>query len=225
MERMEHDRMEDVPPPKRPAYIWCYYKWHIIAALLGASALVWITYMLFLHPRPDLSIMWLSSEYEFLADTRIKERLDSLPWDLNHDGRVKVAVQHVQFPEDSSNMKVRMQLGTLMAAGNFHIFLASDTAQVWLADNDLFGTWDNFAPDGARQEVIPERVRADLISGGEVFCISCEDLEFFRGDGLSSMKNLSLVITKPPTDEEGLLKYRREMEALRELLRWKPEEK
>lgn len=222
MERIRHYRLKDVPPQKRPGYIWCYYKWHIMTALCGAALLVWITYMLFLHPRPDLSVMWLSSEYEFLADTRVKERLKFLPWDLNHDGRVKIAVQHVQFPEDGSDMEVQMQLGTLMAAGNFHIFLVSDTAMAWLADNGLSGTWEDFDPDHVWQEVLSEDMKADIISGGEAFCISCEDLEFFRGDGLSSMKNLSLTITKPPTDEKGLLRYRQEMEALEELLKWKP---
>ncbi len=208
--RMQHYRIKDVPLKKRPGYVWTYYKWHIILAAIGIFMVSGLIYTIFIRPRTDVSVMWLSPYYELSADTLIKERLAGLPWDVNGDGKVSVGVQHVEFTDNpEKNLDVQMQMMTLIGSGSFDIYLVSDTALAWFLEKDLAGSWTDYDADSEK--------------GDEPFIIPCKELAFFRGDGLSSMEELTLVIAKPSEDEKKAEFYRREMDALKSLVEWKAE--
>lgn len=206
--RMRHYRLKDVPIRKRPGYIWTYYRWHILSAVFGLFLLIILAYMLFFHPRTDISVLWLSSEYDLLTDTIVRERLESLPWDVNQDGRVSIGLQYVEFSDDASpGLETQMELLTLMSAGQFHLFLVSESGADWLRSNSLLGTWADTGLGDSEDE----------------FCVPCGDLDIFAGEWLAAMEGMFLTVAAPPEDEASLKEYRQQMEALGSLLEWQEE--
>lgn len=213
---MKHYRLKDVPKKKWPGYILTYYWPHITAAVLGISLIIWLSYMFFFHKRPDLSVLWLASDYDILSDTVIRERMQELPWDINGDGKVSIGMQYVDFEENSTDdMQLSMQLLTLLSAGEFNVFLADETGLSWLRDNGLLGTRDDLGqPAGA--------AGADLRADGEEeFCVPCRELEIFRLASLPLLDEMYLAVAKPPGGGKPLTVYERQMEAVRQMLDWK----
>lgn len=203
---MKQYRLRDVPAGKRPGYVWTYYKWRILAALFAAVTVGYLAYATWFAWKTDVSVMWISSQYELLSDAVIRERLGEIPWDANGDGRVKVAVQHVEFGENEKSLSPenRMMLLALMGAGEFNVLLVNEPALSWAKEQEILGTWKEF--DGRQ--------------GDELFVIPCSLLAFFKDTGIENAETMYLTIAHPPKEEDGLKQYRAQMDGLKKLMEW-----
>lgn len=202
---MKRYRLRDVPGQERLSYLWMYYKWHILGALLLVVTLVGMLRPLWAG-RVDLSILWLSDGHDLETDTALEARLAELPLDVDGDGRSRCIVHYVKFTgEDGRLTDEQIELVTLVATREFNVYFASGEAREWLEAHDIMGSWGDFTGQG--EDDTP-------------FCIPCDRLPVFRDEAFAAMAGMYLVIAPPPAQEKQRALYRRQMEAVRAFLEW-----
>ena len=200
---MKHYLIKDVPKGKRLSYFITYYKWHTLAAAL-AVAVVIVVIWLALSPKDDIAILWLSDEYDIVAESVFRDKLEEMPWDLNGDGYCRPASQYLDTTDNLDNMveEDRMAMVGLISAHTFNVYLLDDVALEHFIENNLLGTWSDYAG-------------TDVENGDEPFYISCKDLPFFQDEDLEIMQDFYLAIAECPTEEDALQTYRAQIDALK----------
>lgn len=197
---MEKYRLRDVPREKRPAHIWLYYKWHILGAFLAVVIAAGMLQPLWAG-RVDLSILWLSESHDLETDTALEARLKELPLDVDGDGRSRCLVHYVRFTGEEGRLTdEQMELVTLVATGEFNVYLASGEARDWLEAHEIMGSWGDFT--GRGDDETP-------------FCVPCGQLPVFRGEEWAGMAGMYLIVAPMPAEEERQALYRRQMEAVK----------
>lgn len=203
---MGNYRMRDVPRGKRWAHFWRYYKLHVLAALIAAVLLGNVIYASFLKPKADVFLLWLSDQYSLTCEQALLEKLEMLPdWDLNGDGTVRVRLNHVDFsaPFDELGLPVQSELLTIYSAEESCIYLLSDYAVEWMAENDLLGQWRDLG-----------------LEGEGIFALRAGELPFFQEEALAPLADTMLSIAKPGQQSGPV--YDAQMDALRALLAGEP---
>lgn len=205
---MERYRLRDIPKGKRLSYIWLYYKWHILGALLAIAVLTGMLRPLWAG-KVDLSILWLAESHDLATDTALESRLAQMPLDVDRDGRSRCLVHYVKFTgEDGRLTDEQMELVTLVGTGEFNVFLVSGAARDWLQSHDIMGTWGDFT--GGQDDETP-------------FCVPCSRLPVFWGEEWTAMEEMYLTIAPPPSQAEQQELYRRQMEAIHAFFTWNGE--
>lgn len=199
---MKKTRLRDVPRGKRWSHFWHYYGLHVFLILFFGSLALYTFYLAVLKPRTDLSILMLSDRFELSCETAMREELNGQPLlDINGDGTVRASLSYVQFGggEDDLQMDTRMELLTLLSAGNIYIFLANEDAYVWLSQQKLLGTWGDLRGD----------------TDDKVFSVPVSELPLFQGEEFEVLQHLSMYIACPPEERDS---YDAQMAALHQLL-------
>jgi len=200
---MKHYLFKDVPKGKRLSYFITYYKWHTLAAAL-AVAVVIVVIFLALSPRDDIAILWVSDDYDIVAESVFRDKLKELPWDLNADGYIRPASQYIDITDNPDNMQEeeRMAMVGLLSAHTFNVFLLDEVALEHFMEISALGTWSDYAG-------------SEVENGDDIFYVSCKDLPFFQDKYLEVMQDFYLAIAECPADGEALEVYRRQMDALK----------
>ena len=202
---MKHFKIKDVPKGQRLSYYLTYYKGHTVAAVVTAALVIWLIYMFFFHPHADMSILWVGHNYDAMTDTIFREDLNNLPCDLNEDGKVNVALQYIQFPEDIGDLAAdtRMTIIGLLSSQTFNVYLVNEAVLQWFSEGlEVLGTWSDYAG-------------YEVENGDEIFYVPCSELAFFQNSGLEDLNDLYVAIGAAPTDPEALAIYRKEIKALK----------
>lgn len=200
---MEHYLFKDVPKGKRLSYFVTYYKWHTLAAALAAAVVICIIWIA-LSPRDDISVLWVSNEYDIVAESVFREKLGEMPWDIDGDGHVRAASQYIDITDHPDNMNEdeRMTMVGLISAHTFNVFLLDEIALEHFTEIEILGTWSDYAG-------------TEVENGDEIFYISCKDLPFFQDEDLELMRDFYITIAECPSEGEALETYRQQMEALK----------
>lgn len=208
---MKTFRWKDVPKGERLSYFFTYYRWQLFYGVFGLlCAAVLISPML--RPRTDVSILWLTSDFNMMTDTVLREEFGNMPWDVNGDGKTSVALQFIEFPDDyASALETQMETLTLISSGRFPVYLLNETAKGWFEETGMIGTWADYGATEAS-------AYRDRSGTEEPFAIPCSELKFFDGTGISANSETYLVIGAAPADEEKLADYRAQIRVLESLL-------
>lgn len=200
---MKHYLFRDVPKKQRLSYFITYYKWHTLAAALVAAVVIAII-SLILSPRDDLAIMWVSDDYDIVAEHIFREKIGQLPWDVNGDGHVKPASQYIDITDDPANMSEdeRMAMVALLSSHTFNLFLLDETALNYFTELEVLGTRADY-------------YGSDCENGDAIFSIPCSELSFFADEDLEAMRDCYLAIAVRPIEEEELALYRKQVDALK----------
>lgn len=200
---MKHYLFKDVPKGKRLSYFVTYYKWHTLAAALAAAVVICIIWIA-LSPRDDISVLWVSNEYDIVAESVFREKLGEMPWDIDGDGHVRAASQYIDITDHPDNMNEdeRMTMVGLISAHTFNVFLLDEIALEHFTEIEVLGTWSDYAG-------------TEVENGDEIFYISCKDLPFFQDEDLELMRDFYIAIAECPSEGEALETYRQQMEALK----------
>lgn len=208
---METVRLRDVPKGQRLSHFFTYYRWQLFYTVFGLLLAAMLLSAM-LRPRADVSVLWLTSNFNLMTDTALREVLDDVFWDVNGDGKSRVALQYIEIPEDPTNsLETQMETLTLISSGQFSVFLLSEGAKNWFEETGMIGTWADYGPTEA------EAYR-DLSGSEEPFAIPCSELSFFRGTGISQTGETYLVIGAAPEDEEKRADYQNQVRMLESVL-------
>ena len=204
---------KDVPIKERPAYFVQYYKWHVLGALFGLILVFGVIKTTFFTPRTDMSILWMTERYSMTGEAALRERLNSLPLDVNGDGVSRPSLQYVGFSQDYQELdpSTQMELLTLIASGEFNVFLVNRTARDWLIEKQVAGTWEDFGQAAEAQD------------GDGIFCVPCVRLPVFSGEDLECMREMYLMIAQPPARADKQELYQNQMTALKSVFLWEEE--
>ena len=199
---MKKTRLRDVPKGKRWSHFWHYYGLSVFLGVFLGGMVLYTLYLAILKPPADLAIMILSDRFDLSCETAIREELGSLDClDVNGDGTVRLSLNYVPFdtPGDELPLEDRMELMTILSAGNIYVFLANEDGSQWLSEQGLLGTWGDF--NGTEDS--------------EPFAVPVKELPIFQGEGFAVLQHLTLYIACPPEDGTN---YQAQMAALRQLL-------
>ena len=204
--RGETWQLKDVPKGKRWSYFWHYYGFRVfMGVLIGFLALDWL-YVIFIRPRSDISVLWLSDRYDLLGENVFRDKLqDELDWDLNGDGTASVTLNYVDFDAAYTDLAAdtKQSLLTIFSVGDNYIYFVNDYARDWLSENELLGSWDDFGGWEGR-------------TGTDPFDVNTSDVPFFSDEYPQSLEDIHICIALPlEGDEEA---YAAQMDALRNLL-------
>ena len=198
---MKKTRLRDVPKGKRWGHFWQYYGLHVFLGILLGSFVLYTFYIVVLKPKTDVSVLMLSDRFELSCETAMRQELNGQSvLDVNGDGIVQAMLSYVQFEsEEELTLDTRMELLTLLSAGDIYIFLANSEASQWLLEQDLLGTWGDLTGN------LDERLLSVPIS----------ELPIFQGEDFEVLQHLTVHIACPPEDREL---YDTQMAALYQLL-------
>ena len=198
---MKKTRLRDVPKGKRWGHFWQYYGLHVFLGILLGSFALYTFYIIALKPRTDVSVLMLSDRFELSCETAMREKMDEQSaLDINGDGVVQVMLSYVQFDgEEKLALDTRMELLTLLSAGDIYIFLANSEATQWLQEQELLGTRGDF--QGSTDD--------------RILSVPVSELPIFQGEEFDVIQHLTMHIACPPGDREL---YDAQMTALYQLL-------
>ena len=198
---MKKTRLRDVPKGKRWSHFWQYYGLHVFLGILLGSFALYTFYIIVLKPKTDISVLMLSDRFELSCETAMRQELNGqLVLDVNGDGVVQAMLSYVQFGGEADlPLNTRMELLTLLSAGDIYIFLANFEASQWLIEQNLLGTWGDLL--GSTDE--------------RILSIPVSELSFFQGGEFEMIHHLTMHVACPPVDREL---YDAQMTALYQLL-------
>lgn len=199
---MKKTKLKEVPRGKRWSHFWHYYGLRVFLGAVIGFMLLYTLYLAVLKPKTDISIMMLSDRFDLSCETAMREELNSLPvLDINGDGTVRVSLNYVPFDSTGEALPLedKMELMTILSAGDIYFFLANGDGYQWLSQQQLLGTWGD-------------------LTGSEdsrIFSVPVSELPFFQGDAFAVLESLTLYIACPPQEAQP---YQAQMAALRQLL-------
>ena len=199
---MKKTRLKNVPKGKRWGHFWHYYGLHVFLGVFLGSFALYTFYIAVLKPKADLCVLMLSDQFELSCETAMRQELrEQSVLDVNGDGTVRAVLSYVQFEgrEEDVPLDTKMELLTLLSAGDIYMFLANEDAYDWLSRQDLLGTWGDLT--GSVDE--------------EIFAVPVSELPIFQGGEFEVLQHLSLYIVRPPEDTKV---YDAQMAALHQLL-------
>ena len=202
---MQKYRLRDVPKGKRLKHFIYYYWGHTLFAL-GFCVLLGYTAYLFLRPKADVQVMWMSDRYSATCETALQRSLDQLEWDINEDGHMRALLTYIDFygPYRDLDMTTKQEVMILVSGQGYSFFLADQNAVDWLKENEILGTWADLG-------VTDER-------NGEYLLIPAREIAEFSGEYTEPLEEVYLCITATPSDPERLIEYEKQIAALRRLL-------
>lgn len=203
---MKKYHLRDIPSKERWKYFWSYYKLQVAFVVCFLVMAGYTLYLLFLRPRTDVVLLWLSDKYDLACEGLLCEEMEQEFLDTDKDGRVTVSLSYVQFDGeyDELSQETRAEIAVLVSAHNTYIFLADQDAVKWLEEKDLLGSWGDLgSSQGGNEEEI---FKADLSS-----------VAFFNKDVYDVLQECQICIAKPP--EENTESYDLQMKALRDIIK------
>ena len=202
---MQKYKLRDVPKGKRLKHFIHYYWGHTLFVLFLGILLGYTAY-LFLRPKADVQVMWMSGDYTVTCETALQRSLDNLDWDTNEDGHMRALLTYVDFDTSYADldMTTKQEVMILVSGQGYSFFLAGQHAVDWMAENEILGTWAELGVTDERAE--------------EYLLIPARELDVFSGEYLKPLEDVYLCITATPTDPERLEEYESQIAALRRLL-------
>ena len=190
-----------MPKGKRWGHFWHYYGLQVFLGIFLGSFALYTFYIVALKPKSDFSLLLLTDRFELSCETAMRREMNEQPTlDVNGDGTVRAVLSYVQFSsEEELPLDTKMELLTLLSAGDIYMFLANTEATRWLSEQELLGTW------------------ADLTGSddGRILSVPVSELPIFQGMDFDVIQNLTMHIACPPEDREV---YDVQMAALYQLL-------
>lgn len=200
-------KLREIEKGKRLDYFFTYYGWMACAALIILITAAYLLFLIFIRPRADIRILWLSDRYNAVSEAVLTEKMeDTFPWDTNRDGKVKITLNCVDFssPFDGLDLQTKSETAILLSTGNNYIIFANQYAFNWLTSEGLLGTWADY------------KGYSESPNDDRILQIKLSELAFFTENAiLSEYGEMVLCVLKPP-EEDAL--YREEMEMLTSLL-------
>lgn len=204
-------KLREIEKGKRLDYFLTYYGWAACAVLIVLITALYLLFLIFIKPRSDIRILWLSDRYNAVSETVLTGKMENtFPWDTNHDGKVKITLNCVDFssPFEALDLQTKSEAAILLSTGNNYLIFANPYAFNWLTSEELLGTWADY------------RGFSESPADDQILQIKLSELAFFTEDAiLSEYGEMVLCVAKPPA-EDAL--YREEMEMLASLLRYDP---
>ncbi len=137
-------KLKDIPKGQKLAYIWDYYKWHIIVVVVFVLACVSLVVQNLNKERYDSYILFTMSGGKLMEESRygLETGIEELGIDNNGDSYNNLFISTVLFPEDmlssvtAQEAEVNMQ--RLVAE------LTSGECIIQITDDKLYKTLENY---------------------------------------------------------------------------------
>ena len=137
-------KLKDIPKGQKIAYIWDYYKWHIIVVVVFVLACVSLVVQNLNKERYDSYILFTMSGGQLMEESRygLETGIEELGIDNNGDSYNNLFISTVLFPEDmlssvtAQEAEVNMQ--RLVAE------LTSGECVIQITDDKLYKTLENY---------------------------------------------------------------------------------
>ena len=137
-------KLKDIPKGQKLAYIWDYYKWHIIVVVVFVLACVSLVVQNLNKERYDSYILFTMSGGQLMEESRygLETGIEELGIDNNGDSYNNLFISTVLFPEDmlssvtAQEAEVNMQ--RLVAE------LTSGECVIQITDDKLYKTLENY---------------------------------------------------------------------------------
>ena len=137
-------KLKDIPKGQKLAYIWDYYKWHIIVVVVFVLACVSLVVQNLNKERYDSYILFTMSGGQLMEESRysLETGIEELGIDNNGDSYNNLFISTVLFPEDmlssvtAQEAEVNMQ--RLVAE------LTSGECIIQITDDKLYKTLENY---------------------------------------------------------------------------------
>ncbi len=121
---------KNLPFPNKVEYIWMYYKWWIISAIVVVALLAGTIHEIMTRPSYDVEMAFYSQKY-INDDTvvALEEYLSSYVPDLDGDGESTIKIYAVSIDligVEEGTAAVRTKLSTEILTGAYPVFLVDD---------------------------------------------------------------------------------------------------
>lgn len=143
-------KLSEIPKKQRLAHFWEYYKVPAIFTAVIAVIIISFIYSIFLAPKPDASVLFISSGVETLESFEmLEEELHSVTKDYNGDKKTTIDLNTVIL--DSSNeidfehyTAASQKLTATLASDAYIIQIVDEHMFDYLKNEEIVGTYKEF---------------------------------------------------------------------------------
>lgn len=143
-------KLSEIPPKKRLAHFWEYYKAPTLIVLICSIIVISMIYLIFFKPKADVSVMLASSKVITTeAIEKFEEELYSTVHDYNEDDKILIDFNPI-ITDETNDLDIqhlaaaRNKLYATLMTGEYIIQIVDDSTIDYLRGERIMGTYADF---------------------------------------------------------------------------------
>ncbi len=190
-------RLKEVPKGQRLQYIWDYYRYPALIAVIVAVVVISLIKAIFFQTKPDATVLMTTNLYvDQQTIQQMRSDLTSLTGDVNGDGETEVLFSYIPYNSERDDpqtfMTMSQKLMAELSTAQSMLQIVDDYMFEYLKIQELVATYSELVPYG----YTPDAPDADIK-------IPLKSLQVFSGEAYQDLPD-NLYLTLRPKEASQL---------------------